>query len=103
MSNVGRLIHLTRTVKGSSIEELAAKTGRSPGHVQNIETGMLSGTPATLLKLAECLDISPTMMRDAYVQDAVHTAMVVWNSATKCQRIVTTLERKSGPKVVQQP
>ena len=79
MSNVGKLIGLTRQVKGKSVCELARLTGRSEGHLQNIENGMLNGTPETLLALAEHLEISPTVVRDAYLQDAVESASRLWN------------------------
>lgn len=101
MSNAGRLLHITRQVKGMTISGLAVATGRSEGHLQSIERGMLAGTPATLLTLAVELNIDPIVLRDAYLQDAVDTALAVWNNPTKCQKNVRTNERNGGPKVVQ--
>lgn len=85
MSNVGRLIHLTRQVKGTTISELARTIGRSEGHLQHVENGMLTGTPATLLRLADELDINPIVLRDAYLQDAMDTALAVWDRDGKCK------------------
>lgn len=79
MSNVGKLIGLTRQVKGRSLGELATLTGRSEAHLQHIENGMLMGTPATLLALAERLNIDAEVLRDAYLQDAVEAASRLWN------------------------
>jgi transcriptional regulator with XRE-family HTH domain len=85
MSTVGRLIHLTREVKGMAISELASAIGRSEGHLQHVENGMLVGTPETLLAVADKLNIDPIVLRDAYLQDAMDTALVVWNHSPKCK------------------
>src|SRR5436190_1532963 len=103
MSNVGRLIHLTRQVCGTSIHDLAARIGRSEGHLQNIENGMLSGTPSTLLAVAACLDIAPSVMRDAYLQDAVEAAQAVWRNDAVCKGICKEKTGKTGIKTDKLP
>lgn len=94
MSNVGRLIALTRQVKGRSISELAAAIGRSEGHIERIENGMLAGTPETILALADRLGIGADVVRDAYLQDAVESAMTVWNRRKSVKPIVGLNDRK---------
>lgn len=79
MSNVGKLIRLTRQVKGQTTGGLASIIGRSESHLNDIENGMLHGTPETLLAVADRLDISPLVMRDAYVQDATERALIQWD------------------------
>jgi transcriptional regulator with XRE-family HTH domain len=101
MSNVGRLIHLTRTLTGATVSEIASVIGRSEGHLQHIENGMLTGTPETLLAIADQLDISPSRLRDAYVQDALEAAAMLWESRTKCQYNVKRYDRNGRGKVLQ--
>lgn len=94
MSNVGKLIRLTREVRNRSLCDLATTIGRSEGHLQHIENGMLSGTPETLSKLATHLDINPTVMRDAYLQDAIDQAAALWNRKRSVKPIVRLNDRK---------
>lgn len=86
MSKVGKLIALTRQVRGTSIAELARATKRSENHLRQIEDGFLVGTPATLLELAAALDIARETMRDAYVQDAAYTSRLLWERGESVKR-----------------
>lgn len=88
MSNVGRLIHRERLSKGLSIRQVATITGRSLGHLKQVEYGYLRGTPETLRCVAAALGISVDTMCEAFMEDAQDTAAQEWNRTLNAQQSV---------------
>jgi transcriptional regulator with XRE-family HTH domain len=57
MTEHGDFIRLTREAKGMSQRELAKLTGHSNAYIAKIEVGRQRGSWATLVKMADALDV----------------------------------------------
>lgn len=67
----GRAIRNLRQQRGYTVTAFAAKIGRTPGTISNIETGTRRCSTVLLAEIAEALDVDPAeLVQDGPAQDS---------------------------------